>query len=71
MSILKLLAAGALGFVAYRAWRQHQASRDHDSLADGGTRTAPHGDPVLVGERIDMAPAHRSASHSSRGFGEA
>lgn len=70
MSILKLLAAGAVGFVAYRAWQQHQANRDLEPLADDGTGTAPHGDPVLVGERIDMAPAQRSASHSSRGFGE-
>lgn len=71
MSILKLFAAGALGVVAYKAWQHRQATRDAALQADDGTRTAPHGDPVLVGEQIDMAPAQRAASHSSRGFGEA
>ncbi|MDH5835111.1 hypothetical protein [Luteimonas kalidii] len=70
MSFLKLFAAGALGFVAYRTWQRRQLTRGNARLQDDGQRTAPHGDPVLVGERLDVAPAARTASHSSRGFGE-
>ena len=70
MSLLRLIAAGALGVVVYKAWQQHQASRN-PLPADDGSRTAPHGDPVLVGEQIDMEPAARPAAHASRGFGEA
>lgn len=71
MSLLKLIAAGALGVVAYRAWQQHQANQARTSRIDDGSRTTPHGDPVLAGERIDVTPSPRAASHSSRGFGEA
>jgi uncharacterized membrane protein YebE (DUF533 family) len=70
MSFLKLFAAGALGYVAYRAWQRHQFDRGHASIADDRQRTAPHGDPVLVGESLDVSPATRTASHSSRSFGE-
>lgn len=70
MSFLKLFAAGALGFVAYRAWQRHQLAHGRAPLPDDGGRTAPHGDPVLVGEQLDVAPSARAASHSSRGFGE-
>lgn len=70
MSLLKLIAAGALGVVAYKAWQQHQANQARTSPVDDGSRTTPHGDPVLAGEQIDVAPSPRAASHSSRGFGE-
>lgn len=70
MSLLKMVAVGALGYVAWRAWQQHQAREGRAPEIDDGMRTAPHGDPVLVGERIDVAPVRRSAAHSSRGFGE-
>lgn len=71
MSLLKLIAVGALGVVAYRAWQQHQAN--HRPIpADDGSRTAPHGDPVLVGEQLEMQEqTRRPAAHASRGFGEA
>lgn len=69
MSLLKLIAVGALGAVAYRAWQQHQANQAR-MPTDDGSRTTPHGDPVLVGEQIDVAAAERPAAHASRGFGE-
>lgn len=70
MSILKLLAIGAVGVVAWRAWQHHQAGRLRP-LEDDGGRTAPHGGPILAGERIDVSAPPRAAAHSSRGFGEA
>ncbi|TWT18847.1 hypothetical protein [Luteimonas wenzhouensis] len=70
MSILKLLAAGVLGAVAWRAWQRHQAHRA-PMPADDGQRTAPHGDPILAGERIDATPPLRPAAQASRGFGDA
>jgi hypothetical protein len=70
MSLLRLLAIGAVGVVAWRAW-QHRVARHPALPEDDGSRTAPHGDPVLAGARIDASPAPRPAAHSSRGFGDA
>lgn len=68
MSLFKLAAYGTIGYLAYRAWQRHQESAG-TRLRDDGTRTAPHGDPVLAGERIDVSEPVRPAAHASRGFG--
>ena len=69
MSLIKLIAYGTVGYIAWRAWQSHQETRDL-RYRDDGSRTAPHGDPVLAGERIDVAEPLRTAAHASRGFGE-
>lgn len=69
MSLIKLLAYGAVGYVAWRAWQDHHGTRELRHR-DDGSRTSPHGDPVLAGERIDVAEPLRPAAHVSRGFGE-
>lgn len=66
MALLKLLTAGALGYVAYRAL-QSRNRKPHATL-DHGTRTTPHGDPVLVGTTLDVPPAPSAGAQSSRGF---
>jgi len=71
MSLTKLIAIGAVGFIAYRAWQRHQDTSTSLQQRDDGSRTAPHGDPILVGEQIDIgADTMRPAAHASRGFGE-
>lgn len=70
MGFMKLFAAGALGFFAYRSWQRYQAGSRAPSPRDDGTRTSPHGDPILAGEHIDTAPSPRPAAQASRGFGE-
>ncbi|TYT26146.1 hypothetical protein FZO89_07675 [Luteimonas viscosa] len=70
MGFLKLLAAGALGFVAYKSWQRYQAGPHAAPPRDDGARTPPHGDPILAGEHIDMAPSPRPAAQASRSFGE-
>lgn len=67
MAILKLLAAGTLGYVAYRVLQSRQARQ---ASLDTGDRTPPHGDPVLVGTTLDIPPPPSAGAHSSRGFGE-
>ena len=69
MSMIKLLAYGTLGYVAYRAWQRHQETSALQQQ-DTGSRTSPHGDPVLAGERIDVSEPARPTAHASRGFGE-
>lgn len=72
MAMLKIVAAGAAGFILYRAWQRHQASSAPATVADQGDVTPPHGDPVLVGARLDAEQARepRPAAQYSRGFGE-
>ena len=71
--LVRLIAVGALGLVAYRAWQRHR-ERALDALEpsrpDTGARTPPHGDPVLVGETLDVGPAPVGGMQFSRGFGE-
>lgn len=71
MTLLKLLAAGTLGYLAWRAWQRLEQHRHTIPLHDTGGHTPPHGDPILAGERIDIPPAPRAGVQSSRGFGEA
>lgn len=70
MSFAKLLAYGTLGYIAYRAWQRHQETDGRLVRGDHGSRTAPHGDPVLAGERIDTDEPVRPAAQASRSFGE-
>ncbi len=71
MKLFRIFAAGALSYVAYRAWQQRRAGASSTAPAarDTGTRTAPHGDPVLVGESIDVEPVEYTGAQSSRSFG--
>lgn len=70
MSLAKLLAYGTIGYIAYRAWQRHQESNGRLTRGDDRSRTAPHGDPVLAGERIDIDEPVRPAAQASRSFGE-
>jgi len=70
MSLFRIFAAGALGYVAYRAWQRRQSTPATPTLRDDGGRTPPHGDPVLVGESLHVEPVENSGAQSSRGFGE-
>jgi len=71
MAFFKLLAAGALGYVACRTLQARQAKRQ--ASLDTGARTAPHGDPLLdpelAGARIEVPPTPAAGAQSSRGFG--
>ena len=70
MSVVRLIAVGALGFVAYRAWQRHRARALESPKPDDATRTPPHGDPVLVGETLEVGPAPVAGMQSSRSFGQ-
>ncbi|MGO1541061.1 MAG: hypothetical protein ACTH0Y_05540 [Luteimonas sp.] len=72
MAILKIVAAGALGFIAYRVWQRSQTGSRPAAILDDGHTTPPHGDPILVGARLEAEAASkpRPPAHSSRGFGE-
>lgn len=70
MSLVRLIAAGALGFVVYKAWQRHRSRALESSRPDEGARTLPHGDPVLVGETLDVGPAPATGMQSSPGFGQ-
>ncbi len=70
MSLAKLLAYGTIGYIAYRAWQRHQETSGRLVRGDDGQRAAPHGDPVLAGERIDIDEPARPAAQASRSFGE-
>lgn len=67
---VRLIAAGALGFVAYKAWQRRQARALESSQPDDGEMTPPHGDPVLVGETLEVGPTPVPGMQSSRGMGE-
>lgn len=70
MSLTRLLAIGTIGFIAYRAWQRHQETSAPYQQRDDGSRTTPHGDPILAGEQIDIGDETiRPAAHASRGFG--
>ena len=81
MGLFRLLTAGAIGYVAYRAWQRRQpgaatpstgdADGAHAMDADHGSRTPPHGDPVLAGADLEAGIAPRTPAQASRGFGAA
>ena len=68
--LVRLIAAGALGFVAYKAWQRRRVRALESSQPDDGERTPPHGDPVLVGETLEVGPTPVAGMQFSRGFGE-
>jgi hypothetical protein len=70
MSLVRLIATGALGLVAYKAWQRHRARALESVQPDDGARTPPHGDPVLVGETLEVGPVPAAGAQTSRGFGE-
>lgn len=72
MALFRWLAVGTLGYVAYRAWQRQVERRilDDGLDEDEGERTPPHGDPVLVGETLEVAPAPVMGVQTSRGFGD-
>ncbi|WP_411833248.1 hypothetical protein [Pseudoxanthomonas mexicana] len=74
MPLFKIVAAGALGYLAYQAWQrskrnaaQTDAPSARSRLDDGGT-TPPHGDPRRSEETLETEPV-RAAAQSSPGFG--
>lgn len=74
MKMLRIVAAGALSYFAYRAWKRNRDEQDAEPrvaepLTDDGARTAPHGDPLLDVDDTGQAGAPRAAAHSSQGFG--
>ena len=71
MRLVRLIATAGLGWVAYKAWQRRRARALEPSRIDEGARTPPHGDPVLVGETLEVGPAPSAGVQSSRGFGGA
>lgn len=72
MKLFRIFAAGALSYVAYRAFQRQKATTatpDAPRL-DTATRTAPHGDPVRLADSVDVEPAPNFGAQSSRGFGD-
>lgn len=71
MGILRLLAIGAAGVVAYKAWQKRQAGTDAAAEPDTGDVTAPHGDQTFAEASPDvLAEPSAPGTQSSRGFGE-
>ncbi|WP_394003271.1 hypothetical protein ACF3M1_01540 [Luteimonas sp. WGS1318] len=71
MKLFRIFAAGALSYVAYRAWqRQKTPTAPSAPRLDAGARTAPHGDPVRLADSVDLEPAPSFGAQSSRSFGE-
>ncbi len=71
MKLFRIFAAGALSYVAYRAWQRQKAPATPAApQLDGGARTVPHGDPVRLADSVDVEPAPNFGAQSSRGFGE-
>lgn len=81
MGLIRTLALGAAGYWAFKALKRKKAessdapgskqsrASNRDTMVDDGARTTPHGDPVLVGETIEVGDTPATGAHSSRGFG--
>ncbi len=72
MRLLRMVALGAAGVVAYRLWKQRQPSRAPVTAyeVDYGDATPPHGDALLgTGSAQFTAEPVVAAAQSSRGFG--
>ena len=68
-SILKLVTAGAVGVIAYKAWQRRQAgAQPAPASVDRRETTPPHGDALAGGAPGPAVAA--PAAQSSRGFGE-
>ncbi|KAF1699531.1 hypothetical protein CSC62_01110 [Pseudoxanthomonas jiangsuensis] len=68
MSILKTVAVGVLGFLAYQAWQRRKVGTDAHALPDTGGRTPPHGDTIRI-HTDEIEPLPPTTAQSSRGFG--
>ncbi|VXC13645.1 conserved hypothetical protein [Luteimonas sp. 9C] len=74
MKMLRIMAAGAASYFAYRAWKRNRDAQTAEpvtpprSLADDGARTAPHGDPLIADAHLETSTP-RSGAHASPGFG--
>ncbi len=71
MGLARLLAAGTIGYVVYRAWKHYRDTPAPPLDDNMQERTPPHGDPVLASAAIDIDTPSRPAAQSSMGFGEA
>lgn len=73
MGMLKIVAAGALSYLGYKAWRKHQDDKAvaPKLLEDHSARIAPHGDPLAadVAQDATTTVAPRDGAQSSPGFG--
>jgi hypothetical protein len=75
MKLLRMMALGAAGAVAYRLWKQRQPASapvaTHE--VDYGDATPPHGDALLGTGPAPATPDEpaTAGAQSSRGFGEA
>lgn len=72
MGLLRWVALGAAGAVAYKLWKQRQAETAAATSYryDDRSVTSPHGDPLLGAATASWDPEPSvSASQSSRGFG--
>ena len=72
MKLFRIFAAGALSYVAYRAWQRQKTPTGPSTpqQLDEGARTAPHGDTVRLADSVAVEPAPAFGAQSSRGFGE-
>jgi hypothetical protein len=70
MRLLRMVALGAAGVVAYRLWKQKQAQAPGTSTyeVDYGDASPPHGDTLLGTPNLAPDPVV-AAAQSSRGFG--
>ena len=68
MGILRIVAGGALGYIAYRAWQRRKAEEDTAPF-DDEARTPPHGDPLLESGAPD--PVTATAARPSRNAADA
>lgn len=61
MGILRLVAGGALGYIAYRAWQRRKAEEAATDAewVDDEARTPPHGDPLAGTAAYDPDPNPR------------
>lgn len=73
MNLLKAAAVGALGLLAYRAWKKKRdlaAAASAPALYDAGLTTPPHGDPLFADLEAERDIAMSRMAQSSRGFGD-
>jgi hypothetical protein len=73
MKLLRMVALGAAGVIAYRLWKQRQPARAPmtEHAIDDGDASPPHGDALLDTDAAESTsePAV-AAAQFSRGFGE-
>lgn len=70
MQLIKTVAVGVLGYLAYQAWQKRTPGppRRTRALRDTGGRTPPHGDTLHIHDQ-DVEPLPPRTAQASRGFG--